>query len=91
MFQDQPLLADLVASCRPEFTSNDLKRMELVVLDKLQWQVPSTSSVSMLHNVLGFASVELCLSSCQRDELIEVITPRFASCMISYELLRFQV
>ena len=65
--------------------------MEIVVLDKLQWQVPSTSCVSMLHNLLAFAATELCLSSQQRDELIDVITPRFVSCLISYELLRFQV
>ena len=87
--EEQPLLADLVANCHAEFTSNDLKRMELVVLDKLEWKVPSSSPLSMLHNMTAVVASELQLTENEAELLMESMDEQYASCVVSYELLRF--
>jgi hypothetical protein len=79
-----------VANCQGEFTLNDLKRMELVVLDKLKWRLPSSSTVSMLQNMTVFAATELGLTESDVDEVLDIATGKYVSCMLSYELLRFQ-
>jgi len=87
---EQPLVDDLVANCSPEFSSNDLKRMELVVLNKLQWKLPSSSSMSMVHDLISFAASELLLNDARLADLIDAVTPKFVACAVSYELLRFK-
>ena len=87
--EDQPLLADLVGSCHGEFTATDLKRMELVVLDKLHWRVPTVSPLAMLHNMTVVVSSELQLAESDARQLMEVLDAQFVSCAVSYELLRF--
>lgn len=87
--EDQPLLADLVGSCHAEFTTNDLKRMELVVLDKLQWRVPTASPLAMLHNMTVVVASELQLGEAETHQLMAALDAQFVSCAVSYELLRF--
>jgi len=86
---DQPIASDLVANCHGEFSLNDLKRMELVVLDKLHWQVPARSSVSMLQNMANFACAELAIKPDLLSEVMHTCTSNYVACVISYELLRF--
>ena len=87
--EDQPLLADLVGSCRGEFTGTDLKRMEMVVLDKLQWRVPTASPLAVLHNMTVVVSAELQLAEDEARMLMDALDAQFVSCAVSYELLRF--
>jgi hypothetical protein len=88
--QDQPLVSDLVANCR-EFSANDLKRMELVVLDKLGWSVPSTAVLDMLQDLHVFAVHEIQLDAIHAQDVIDAATVEFVACTVSYELLRFKV
>jgi hypothetical protein len=87
--QDQPILADLVASVQ-EFSANDLRRMELVVLDKLHWRVPTKSALDLLHNLIAFATAEFQLDAARAEDIAQSCERKFVACTVSYELLRFQ-
>ena len=87
---DQPLLADLVANGEGHYTANDLKRMEIVLLDKLGWTLPSKSPAAALHDLIAVAAAHLTIPTELIPEIIVILTPKFAKCALSYELLRYQ-
>jgi len=89
--QDQPIVSDLIANCQGEFSANDLKRMELVILNRLGWQLQTLCPVAFLQDVCGLAAEDFDLSKSSLQTLMKDASRKFVMCMLSYELQRFKM
>eukprot|EP00042_Codosiga_hollandica_P048783 m.552184 g.552184 ORF g.552184 m.552184 type:complete len:381 (-) comp57738_c0_seq5:265-1407(-) len=88
---DQPLVKDLVQNCEGEFTASDLKRMEIVILKKLQWQLPSRSHATVLEDLAVVVFADLGLPPAQVVPSLPALTAKFSELAFSYDLQRHKV
>lgn len=85
---DQPLLLDLCANCDHQFHVPDIKRFEYVILNKLGWQLPTRSPLTLLEDMLAIVSSTVHLSPSRLAAIITPLSAKFASLAYSYELQR---
>lgn len=88
--RDQPLHDDLVANCEKSFSTSDLKRMQLIILDKLRWELPARSPACVLEDLLLVVGVDIGLSEMFLTSLLPTLTAKFAALFYSYELQRYK-
>ena len=84
-------MSDLVANCAPEFSANDLKRMELVVLSKIGFNLAPTTTVSVLQHMAVMACRHFGVEDGEIPNVVGAAASNYMNCLVSYEILRYKV
>lgn len=83
----QPLVSDLVANCKNEFTASALKRIEVMILDKCGWKLPSASAMDALDDLCVVVCLELGLPIQTMKQIIKG-SSKFSRLLMSHQLVQ---
>lgn len=87
----QPTLYELSANSGFAFTVSDIKRMELVILTKLNWELKTVTPLVVLEELYAFVLLSPSQPDCVRlPSFLTNCVAKLTACTLSYELLSFR-